>query len=133
MLDKNPDMVKIVFKNYPLPFHQYAQPAALAAIAAQDQGKFWEFHDLLFENHNALSYQKIMEIAQQLKLDLTKFTNDMKDPQTVKILASDIKSGKEAGVTGTPSIFVNGWQLKERTFDAIQKLVNKELTNNKER
>jgi len=126
-------MVKIVFKNFPLSFHPFAQAAAIAAIAAQDEGKFWEFHDLLFENHETLNYQKIMDIARQLQLDPVKFTNDMKDPQSVKRLADDIRVGKEAGVRGTPTIYVNGWLLKERTADAIQKLIDKELANNKKK
>ena len=131
MLDKNPDTVKIVFKNYPLPFHKFAQPAALAAIAAQRQGKFWEFHDLLFENVSSLSYAKITDIARQTQLDMAKFANDMRDPQTIQELSNDMQNAKEAGVRGTPTIFINGRLLKERTVDAIQKMVNEELAKNK--
>lgn len=133
VLDKNPDTAKIVFKHFPLAFHKYAQPAALAAIAAQKQGKFWEFHDLLFENVNAISYVKITDIAQQLRLDMAKFANDMKDPATGQRLTSDMKNGQKAGVTGTPTIFINGRRLKERTVDAMQKMIDAEMAkiNNK--
>ena len=64
VLEKYPQDVKLVFKNFPLRNHKFAEKAAIAALAAGEQGKFWEFHDLLFKNYNKLSDQKIQEIAQ---------------------------------------------------------------------
>ena len=59
VLEKNPDKVKLVFKNFPLRNHKFAMPAATAALAAEKQGKFWEFHDLLFKDYNRLNEQKV--------------------------------------------------------------------------
>ena len=127
MLDRYPETVKIAFKHYPLAFHKFAKPAAIAAIAAQKQGKFWEFHDLLFENHKSLSFVKITEIARQLQLDMTKFANSMKDKRTAKKLTDDMKNGKDAGVTGTPAVYINGRKVKERNFEAMRKMIDAEL------
>ena len=72
MLEKNPQTVKLVFKNMPLNFHKMAQPAARAALAAREQGKFWEFHDRLFAEKK-LSNEAINKIALDLKLDIPRF------------------------------------------------------------
>jgi protein-disulfide isomerase len=63
VLEKNPKTVKIVFKNFPIRSHKFAAQAAVAALAADRQGKFWEFHDELFNNYNRLNEEKVQEIA----------------------------------------------------------------------
>jgi protein-disulfide isomerase len=126
VLDKYPDSVKIVFKHYPLSFHKQAIPAALASMAAGEQGRFWEYHDELFLNQNSLSSDMYMEIAQKMGLDLKKFSLDMMRPSIRKKIEQDINDAKKAGVTGTPTIFVNGRKLKTRGFDAISKLIDNE-------
>ena len=78
VLDKYPNSVKIVFKHLPLSIHEQALPAALASMAAAEQGKFWEYHDELFFNQASLSSEKYLEIAQKLGLDLKKFSLDIK-------------------------------------------------------
>ncbi|MDH3567988.1 MAG: thioredoxin domain-containing protein, partial [Desulfobacteraceae bacterium] len=70
VLENNPENVKIVFKNFPLRRHKYATKAAMAALAADGQGKFWAFHDRLFENYKQLSDQKINDIARDLGFDV---------------------------------------------------------------
>ena len=126
VLDKYPDSVKIIFKHYPLPFHKQALPAALASMAAGEQGKFWEYHDELFLNQNSLSSDKYLEIAQNMGLDLKKFSLDMMRPSIRKKIEQDVSDAKKAGVTGTPTIFVNGRKLKKRGFDSISKLIDNE-------
>jgi len=126
VLDKYPDSVKIIFKHYPLPFHKQALPAALASMAAGEQGKFWEYHDELFLQQNSLSSDKYLEIAQNMGLDLKKFSLDMMRPSIRKKIEQDISDAKKAGVTGTPTIFVNGRKLKKRGFGAISKLIDNE-------
>jgi protein-disulfide isomerase len=79
VLEKNPESLKLVFKHFPLRNHKFARPAAIAALAAEKQGKFWEFHDLLFKDYNRLNEQKVKEIARQLNLDMEKFEKDRKD------------------------------------------------------
>ncbi|MBT8406317.1 MAG: thioredoxin domain-containing protein, partial [Deltaproteobacteria bacterium] len=119
--------MKLVFKNFPLRNHKFAWPAAMAALAANKQGKFWELHDQLYENYNRLSDQKIKEIAQQVGLDMEKFDKDMKDPELKAIVERDFQEGARIGVRGIPTIFVNGRQLKNRSFQGFQAAIEKEL------
>jgi len=127
VLENNPDTVKIVFKNMPLNFHKFAVPAALAALAAGEQGKYREFHDELFAISPKLSPKDINGIATKLGLDIAKFTKDMESPSIKQQLAKDIKDAGDAGVTGTPTIFVNGLKVKKRSLSAIQKLIDEEI------
>jgi protein-disulfide isomerase len=127
VLDKYPDNVKIVFKHYPLAFHKQALPAALASMAAGEQGKFWEYHDELFLHQNSLSSDKYLEIALNMGLDLKMFSLDMMRPSIRKKVEQDISDAKKAGVTGTPTLFVNGRKVKKRAFDAMSKLIDAEL------
>ena len=80
VLDTYPENVKVVFKHYPLSFHKQAFSAALASMAAAEQGKFWEYHDELFNKQSSLSNEKYLEIAESLGLDLKKFYLDMMRP-----------------------------------------------------
>lgn len=121
-LEKFKGKIKIAFKNFPLEFHPQARPAAIAALAAQKQGKFWEFHDELFTNQTKLSGIKegdaaaseayMVEIAKKLGLNIDKFKDDLKasDIQT-QIKADQADAGK-AGVRGTPFFLVNGVAVK---------------------
>jgi protein-disulfide isomerase len=127
VLEKNPDKVKLVFKNFPLRNHKFAMPAAIAALAAERQGKFWEFHDLLFKDYNRLNEQKIKDIAQQLKLDMEKFEKDRKDPQIRAMINRDLAEGNRAGVRGTPTVFINGRLLRNRGMAGFQELIEKAL------
>jgi len=128
VLDKYPDSVKVVYKHYPLSFHKQALPAALASMAAGEQGRFWEYHDELFLHQSSLSVDMYMEIAKNMGLDLKKFSLDMMRPSIRKKIEQDGVDAKKAGVTGTPAIFVNGRKLKTRSFDAISKLIESERT-----
>jgi len=129
VLDKYPDSVKIVYKHYPLTSHKEAFSAALASMAAAEQGKFWEYHDELFRNQNALSSEKYLEIAGELGLDLKQFTLDMMRPSLRQKIERDMADAKKAGVTGTPTIFVNGRRLKNRDLAAISSLIDEELAD----
>lgn len=112
----------------PLNFHKFAAPAALAALAAGNQGKFWEFHDELF-SQTKLSKEAIDAIAVKLSLDMEMFKKDVNSPEIRKKLQKDLQDAQKAGVTGTPTIFVNGVKLKSRTVPAIQKLVDAQLSD----
>ena len=127
MLKKYPKSVKLAFKHFPLRSHKYAKRAATAALAAGRQGKFWEFQELLFDNYNKLSDQKIQEFAKQLALDLEQFEKDMADPEILAHINQDIRDGVEAGVRGTPTIFINGRRLKQRSLQGFQMMIEKEL------
>ena len=131
VFERYPKEMKLVFKNFPLRNHKFAWPAAIAALAANKQGKFWELHDQLYENYNRLSDQKIREIAQQVGLDMEKFDKDMKAPELKAIVERDFQEGARIGVRGIPTIFVNGRQLKNRSFQGFQAAIEKELAREK--
>jgi len=120
-------VVKLAIKNFPLPNHRFARQAALAALAANRQGKFWEFHNELYKNYSQLKEEKIREIAQQVGLDTTKLDQDMKSPEIEAIVENDVREGQEAGVRGIPTIFVNGRLLRDRSFAGFQAAIENEL------
>lgn len=103
-----PNDVKVVFKHLPLPFHQQAEPAAKASLAAHKQGKFWEMHDALFNNQQKLSPEFYEETAKELKLDVDKFKKDMEAPDVAAQIAADKAAAEKNGIQGTPGFFVNG-------------------------
>ena len=131
MFERYSKEMKVVFKNFPLRNHKFAWPAAIAALAANQQGKFWELHDQLYENYNRLNDQKIRESAQQVGLDMEKFDKDMKDPELKALVERDFQEGARAGVRGIPTIFVNGRQLRSRSFQGFQAAIEKELAREK--
>jgi len=126
LLAKNPDKLRIVFKHLPLPMHQQAEPAALAAIAAQKQGKFWEMHDALFQTTN-WTPTVIDEIAQRVGLNMEQYKADVSGPEVQAQLAKDKTDAQTADVSATPSMFVNGRPARERSLPALQKMVDDAL------
>ncbi len=106
---KNQNDVTLVYKHFPLSeIHAQAEPAALAAWAATQQGKFWEYHDALFEQQSKLGEDLYLEIANKLKLDIDRFNRDRKSPEAKEAIKKDFELGKSLGVRGTPSFVVNG-------------------------
>ena len=127
VLEKYQGKVKVVFKNFPLRNHKFAMKAAIAALAAESEGKFWEFHDELYKNYNKLSDQKIREIALGLGFDQAEFEKKMNDPRITAMIRQDLQDGAQAGVRGTPTIFINGRRLKNRSLPGFQAAIDKEL------
>lgn len=125
MLETYPKEVKIVFKNFPIKIHKYSTKAAIAAMAASSQGRFWEFHDLLFDNFRQLNDQKVKEIAKELSLNKEEFEKEMKNPMILAKVQEDFKDGRKAGVRGTPAIFINGRRLKNRSLEGFKVLIEK--------
>ncbi len=126
VLQKNPKTVKLSFKNLPLKFHKQAEPSAKAALAAHEQGKFWPFHDRLFAEQK-ISEDLIKKIAQDIKLDMAQFEKDRESPQVQSKLQKDILDAQTAGVTGTPTVFINGRTPRQRTPDGFQAIIDDEL------
>ncbi len=110
----------------PLKFHKAADPAARAALAANEQGKFWEFHDKLFAAKK-LNMKVIQAIAIELELDMPRFNKDMNSSKIRRKLQKDLADAKKAGVTGTPTIFINGRTPKKRSLQGFQALIDDEL------
>ncbi|MBW1958817.1 MAG: thioredoxin domain-containing protein [Deltaproteobacteria bacterium] len=127
MIEKYPKQVKIVYKNFPIPSHKYSDLAAKAALAAQRQGKFWPFQDLLYAHYRDLSDEKIREFAERLKLDMVRFEKDRKDPAIAEKVRADIRDGRKANVRGVPSVFINGRRLRKRSMQGFSEMIEKEL------
>lgn len=102
------DDVQVRFRNLPLGFHQRAEPAARAALAAHAQGKFWEMHDKLFANQRALQDDDLKKYAEELGLDVAKFEEDMASEAIKKQVKADMAAARKYGARGTPTSFVNG-------------------------
>jgi len=122
-----PNNLKLVYKSFPLRSHKFAEPAVIAALAAGKQGKFWEMHDAIFANYNRLNDAKINELAQQVGLNMVRFEADRKDPLLKKQVQQDLQSGYGAGVRGTPSLFVNGRRVKNRSLGGFKQMIDQEL------
>jgi protein-disulfide isomerase len=127
ILNKHPQNVKLVYKHFPIASHKFAKKASQAALSAGIQGKFWEFHTRLFENFKNLDDTKIQEIAKELTLDMEKLNKDMESPEINRLIMRDISNAKEAGVTGIPTIFINGRRVKNRSIEIIEAMIKEEL------
>ena len=127
VLEQNPVDVKIAFKNFPLRTHKFAVKAATAALAAESYGKFWEYHDLLFRNYNRINDKLIDELALGLGFNKEEFEKKMADPLLLQKIRQDASDGSKAGVRGTPTIFVNGRRLRDRSLKGFQAAIDKEL------
>jgi len=118
--------VRFVYRHFPLEgVHPHALNAALAAEAAAGQGKFWEMHDLLFENQSQLKLPQLRRYAQQLELDLARYDAEMADEVYLQRVREHIDSGERSGVRGTPGFFVNGAIQDvsfgmQRLFDGVE-------------
>ncbi len=118
------DKVKVEFIHSPLDFHRDAPLAHRGAIAAEQQGKFWEMHDLIFANPGKLKREDLLQHAVTLGLDTAKFTAALDAPETGQRLEADKKRGAAKSVTGTPTMFLNGKQhVGAKSFRDLRQLL----------
>lgn len=110
----------VAYRHFPLTtIHPHAEPAALAAEAAGAQGRFWEMHDLLFRNQDALDDDDLRRYADALELDLARFDEDLQRRRSLPRIQEDFLSGVRSRVNGTPTFFINGrrydggWEYRE--------------------
>ena len=127
LLAKYPKDVKLVIKQFPLRNHPNAKQAAISVLAAHKQGKFWEFHSQVFANQRELSTTKLDEIAESFDLDMTQFRKDLLSHDVLSMIVRDVREGQRIGVSGTPTIFLNGKRVKDRSFEAMSELIDREL------
>jgi hypothetical protein len=102
------ERLKVVHMHFPLSGHLHAMAASRAAVAAGRQGKFWEFHDLLFANQSALENQNLEQYAQRIGLDMTRFRADLAATESETRVASDRREGERLQIDGTPAVYING-------------------------
>ena len=117
-----------MFRDFPLGFHDRAQAAAEAAQCAHAQGKFWEYHDKLFENQGALQTENLKQYADDLDLDGDDFGECLDSERFRDDVTQDQREGSSYGVRGTPAFFVNGRFLSgNQPFEAFAKIIDEEL------
>jgi protein-disulfide isomerase len=109
VLEEMGAQVRFVFRHFPITtVHPHAEAAALAAEAAGAQGKFWEMHDILFENQDSLEDDDLLSYAEALDLDTERFTESLRTREFLPRIKEDIMSGVRSGVNGTPTFYING-------------------------
>ena len=108
--------------------HKEAQGAHEAAQCANDQGKFWEYHDKLFENQRALQPDKLKQYAGDLGLDTAAFNTCFDSNKHTEAVKTDLREGQAAGVTGTPAFFINGRFLSgAQPYEKFAQIIDEEL------
>jgi len=129
VLEKHGDDVRLVYKHFPLSFHDQARAAARAALAAEGQNRFWEMHDVLFENSQNLSADSFPRLAEEIGLDVDLFRKsyELNREAQVQRINSDYALGLRLDVRGTPTLFVNGRKVRNRTLQEISARINEEL------
>ncbi|MBN1944928.1 MAG: thioredoxin domain-containing protein [Bradymonadales bacterium] len=124
------DQVRFVWKDFPLPFHDNALIAAQAAYAAGEQGKFWEYHDILFQNQRNMTRPDLERYAEQLGLDMAQFREALDSDRFNARIESNKQEGQRLGVSGTPTFFINGERLVGAVpFAQFQAIIDRTLQN----
>jgi protein-disulfide isomerase len=120
--------VRVVFRDYPLPFHEHAEKAAEASHCAEDQGKYWEMHDAMFEHQDQLAIDGLKKLAESAGLDAAKFASCLDGGSERAKVDANAAAGTAAGVNGTPHFFVNGHSLSGAVpYEDFKKMIDKEL------
>lgn len=131
VLEKYPKDVKLVMKHYLIPNHPFAKKASMAALAAARQDKFWEMHEKLYAAQKELNDARIDAVAQEVGLDLERYHADLNDPQIWALIVRDMNDGRQAEVRGTPTIFINGKLLNQRSLAGFEEAIEAELQKKK--
>ena len=128
ILQAYPGKVKLVIKNYPYKYRDFSRIAAEASLAAGEQGKYWEMHDILLTRSPKLDKASLIGYAEELKLDVQKFTESLASGKHAKAIDSDIQLAESLDLYNTPTIYINGRQLiGERPFDSYKEIIEEEL------
>jgi len=124
------DNLKFVFRKFPLSeIHPQAKKAAVAAEAADKQNKFWQMHDIIFENQQQLHQSALMEYAKLIGLDVEQFKDDLTNDELVKRVEDDLESGLRSGVNGTPGFFINGKKYDDSwDEDSLEAYIKAKIT-----
>ena len=130
LVNANKDKLSLSYRHFPLDQHKMAVPAALAAEAAAEQGKFWEMHDYIFENQAGLSEEMLLSAGEKLGLDKAKYEEAYKNKKYQEKVSKDLADGKRFSVNATPTFFLNGKKLNPVNFDDLKRSVEEELKKN---
>ena len=131
LLKAYPDDLQHVYKNFPLRFHKEAMPAAKACLAAGLQGKFWDMEEMIFENPKDLQDKDLKKYAKKIGLDPQQFEKDFNSGKVDKLVQEDMAEAKKAQVTGTPTLFLNGKRVQNRSEEAMMQEIKTLLEEKK--
>ena len=124
--------VRLVIKNYPYKYRDYSHIAAEASLAARDQGKFWEMHDLLLKKSPRLDRASLIEYAKELGLDVKRFTESLDAMKHSTSIEKDKKLAVDMDLYNTPTFFINGRKvIGNRPYEYFQKIMEEELRSAK--
>jgi protein-disulfide isomerase len=128
------DKVRLIYKNYPLPFHKWAEPAAIGGECVFDQNEeaFWTLYDYLFAHQREITpenvKEKVLEALKDTKVDTAKVTACLDGKQTAERVQADMAEGQQAGVTGTPAFLINGRKISgAQPFESFKTVIDDEL------
>lgn len=123
-----PDQIQLVIKNYPYKYRDFARMAAAASLAARDQGKYWEMHDILIARSPELDRASLISYADELGLDVKKFTASIDNGEHDADIDRDLELAKSIDLYNTPTFYINGRQvIGERPFEYLKKIIDEEL------
>jgi protein-disulfide isomerase len=125
-----PGKIRLVLKNYPYRYRDYSHLAAEALLAAGDQGKYWEMHDIMIKNSPVLDRDSLIRYAKELGLDINRFTSDLDSMKHKKRIEQDENLAISMDLYNTPTFFINGRKvIGNRPYEYLKKIIDEELTN----
>lgn len=128
ILQTYPGKIRLVVKNYPYKYRDFAKLAAEASLAARDQGKYWEMHDILLTRSPKLDRASLIAYALELGLDVKKYTESIDSGRRAKEIDRDLQLAESMDLYNTPTFYINGRQIiGERPFDYFKKIIDEEL------
>lgn len=129
ILQAYPGKIRLVIKNYPYKYRDFSRIAAEASLAARDQGKYWEMHDILITRSPRIDRASLIAYAGELGLDVAKFTAALDGGRHAAAIEADLKLAESLDLYNTPTFYINGRQvIGERPFDYFKKIIDEELT-----
>jgi protein-disulfide isomerase len=128
LMQTYPDQIRRVIKNYPYKYRDFARMAAEASLAARDQGKYWEMHEILITRSPKLDRVSLIAYADELGLDIKKFTDSIDNGEHAADIDRDLELAKSMDLYNTPTFYINGRQvIGERPFEYFRKIIDDEL------
>jgi len=125
--------VRLVIKNYPYKYRDFSHIAAEASLAAGDQGKYWEMHDLLIKNSPKLDRDSLIKYAKEIGLDVKAFTESLNSGKHAERIGRDKKLAVDLDLYNTPTFFINGRMvIGERPYEYLKKIIEEEIRNAKQ-
>jgi protein-disulfide isomerase len=123
-----PDKIRLILKNYPYRYRDYSHLAAEALMAAGDQDKYWEMHDIMIKNSPTLDRDSLIKYASELKLDIVRFTKDLDTMKHKELIEQDKKLAFSMDLYNTPTFFINGRKvIGNRPYEYMKKIIEEEL------